>query len=136
MKLTYRGIDFDPTQAKPFSLGNQGSKYRGLDWRFRHLSKPPVLSTTLDMQYRGLAYKPVAKETPQPVTNSLPTAALARQLLVGHHRDLKFRQQSLLLRSAASVGPLEHIDEYWTRIQGKVQPTFRETLDRSHATMS
>ncbi len=151
MTLTYRGIHTNGSQA-PVSLGVVGSKYRGLDWRFRHLSKPAPMATTLNLKYRGVDLVPWAT-TAAPVSSpvqaemgvpslaieptvDLSVAAIARNLMTGHQRNLKIRQQTMLYRSAANVGPLDNLSEYWNRIQGKVHPTFRDTLDRSNATMS
>ena len=153
MTLTYRGVDYVPsfettTEASP---GKVGGKYRGLDWRFRHLTKAPIMQTNLDMVYRGIAVhpapQPVAPQTeqvPQPAFAAVglatdpvhPVSYLARTLLMGHQRTLKIRQQSMLFRVASEVGLTGDVGTYWNKIQGKVHPTFRDTLDRSHATMS
>jgi len=58
----------------------------------------------------------------------------ARELMAGHGRNIKKRQQALLTRSAASIGL--DADEYWGRIQGKVHPSFRAAYDRAGATLS
>lgn len=163
MTLTYRGVDYvQPVHiTAETSPGKVGGKYRGLDWRFRHLAKAPVLSTNLNMLYRGLPVagsqngsgsQVQAEVTTQPeaVPASVPVLAvqaiesaagsvesLARTLLMGHQRNLKIRQQSMLFRVAHEVGLSDaHVGQYWNKIQGKVHPTFRDTLDRSHATMS
>lgn len=59
---------------------------------------------------------------------------IARSRMHRHHHLVKNRQQSMLARTAEEIG-LESND-YWTTIQGKPQPTFRETYDRSGASMS
>jgi hypothetical protein len=152
MELTYRGVEFNHTPVTEVSPGKVGGKYRGLDWRFRHLSKPPVLQTNLDLLYRGLTYQthqstpaapaaapetvvaPIAVATPDPLSS---VEALARVMMLGHQRALKLRQQSMLERSAEEVGlDSTHVAGYWNKIQGKVHPSFRESYDRSHATMS
>jgi hypothetical protein len=58
----------------------------------------------------------------------------ARALMMRHHHTIKNRQQSMLSRSAEEVG----VDptDYWSNIQGKPNPSFRESYDRSHSTMS
>ncbi|NJK61980.1 MAG: DUF4278 domain-containing protein [Synechococcaceae cyanobacterium SM2_3_1] len=149
MELTYRGLEFNHISVTEVSPGKVGGKYRGLDWRFRHLSKPPVLQTNLDLMYRGLTYQthqstpaaapdtlvtPIAFTTPEPLSS---VEALARVMMLGHQRALKIRQQSMLERSAEEIGlDSTHVAGYWNKIQGKVHPSFRESYDRSHATMS
>ncbi|MBD2103509.1 DUF4278 domain-containing protein [Leptolyngbya sp. FACHB-261] len=165
MKLTYRGVshDYTPPAVEPMGEGTQG-KYRGLDWRFRNLRHPFVQQATLDLKYRGVAYRtgpvtPLAPEVVAPVApvarqvapQAEPTPALsmsvpamavrsaheeARLLMMGHHRSIKNREQSLLSRSAAEVGLAADVTQFWNHIQGKVHPSFRATYDRSHAAMS
>ncbi|TVQ23816.1 MAG: hypothetical protein EA367_02090 [Leptolyngbya sp. DLM2.Bin15] len=60
----------------------------------------------------------------------------ARALMHRHHHLVKQRQQSLLSRSAAEVGLPSEAASYWGHIQGKAQPTFRDSYDRSHASLS
>ena len=64
----------------------------------------------------------------------MSTEEQARALMMRHHHLVKNRQQSLLSRTAAEVG-LEDAD-YWGHIQGKPQPSFQASYDRSNATMS
>ena len=58
----------------------------------------------------------------------------ARALMMRHHNLIKNRQQSMLNRTATEVGV--EADEYWSSIQGKPYPSFRNTYDRSHASIS
>lgn len=162
MTLNYRGVDYAPSldTTIPVSPGKVGGKYRGMDWRFRHLTKPLVMHTNLDMVYRGVTVQapvvapqaepeaaPQAEAETQPAmalpvmmgvhTDPVhPVADLARALLMGHQRTIKIRQQSMLWRAADEVGLVGDISAYWNKIQGKVHPSFRDSLDRSHATMS
>jgi hypothetical protein len=59
----------------------------------------------------------------------------ARALMMRHHHAIKHRQQSMLERTAQEIG-VEIDNDYWTNIQGKAQPTFRKTYDRSNASLS
>jgi hypothetical protein len=64
----------------------------------------------------------------------MSTQEQARALMMRHHHMIKNREQSMLSRAAAEVG-IEQTD-YWNHIQGKPHPSFRETYDRSGASMS
>lgn len=158
MKLTYRGVqyDYNPPVVETRTTSEVG-KYRGVDIRFRTVKKNPVQQPTLDLVYRGVAYRTgeVSPEVAAPVEVPTPTevstpatvadvpAALvnieqkARTLLTNHHRNVKRRQQTMLTRLASDVG-LDAADAtaYWNHIQGKVHPSFWATYDRSHAASS
>jgi hypothetical protein len=54
--------------------------------------------------------------------------------MMQNHHNIKNRQQAMLNRSAEEVG-LDPAD-YWTTIQGKPQPSFRNSYKRSSAAMS
>ncbi|MEN9224922.1 MAG: DUF4278 domain-containing protein [Thermostichus sp. HHBFW_bins_43] len=147
MELSYRGVDYNYSPATAVvSPGKVGGRYRGLDWRFRHLTKPPVLPTNLDMLYRGVAYHREAPEaTAQPVQEPAPVAAsththaldgLSRSLMMGHQRAIRIRQQAMLVRGVEQIGLHANVRNFWNRIQGKVHPTFRLNYDRSHVSMS
>ena len=64
----------------------------------------------------------------------MSTENQARSLMMRHHHMVKNRQQSMLNRTATEVG-MEDI-HYWGHIQGKPQPSFQASYDRSNATMS
>lgn len=67
----------------------------------------------------------------------MSTQDQARALMMRHHHLVKNRQQTMLNRAASEVG-LDGTD-YWNHIQdiqGKLNPSFRSTYDRSSATMS
>ncbi|MGK7934022.1 MAG: hypothetical protein AB4041_21685 [Microcystaceae cyanobacterium] len=59
----------------------------------------------------------------------------ARTLMHRHHHQIKHRQQSLLSRAAAEIG-VDVDQDYWTNIQGKPQSSFRDSYDRSNASLS
>lgn len=140
MELMYRGQPFNYTPVSlEVSPGKVGGKYRGMDWRFRHLTKLPVLQANLDMFYRGHSTS-VASTAPaqelQPSSEMPSVESLSRSLMMNHQRIIKNRQQSLLQRSAAEVGLDTNVTGYWNRIQGKIHPTFRMNYDRVPVTMS
>jgi hypothetical protein len=149
MKLSYRGVGytFSPPTVT-VSPGKVGGRYRGLDWRFRHLTRPLVLSTNLDFLYRGVAYRPkaaeaAAQEIPAVASEAATTPGrshvldeLARRLMAGHQRAIRIRQQAMLVRGTERVGLHTNVRNFWNRIQGKVHPTFRLTYDRTRVSMS
>jgi hypothetical protein len=65
----------------------------------------------------------------------MSTQQQARALMMRHHQFVKNRQQSMLSRAAAEIG-VEVENDFWTTIQGKPQSGFRETYDRSSASLS
>ena len=110
MKLTYRGINYDYNPAPiETTQGTISGKYRGLDWRFRNLKKPPLLQPRVNLTYRGVKYNQpethinVAPQT-QPATPILSTEDKARTLMLNHTRAIKQRQQTMLSRVAQEVG--------------------------------
>jgi hypothetical protein len=113
MKLSYRGVqyDYNPPVVETTEAG-VGGKYRGLDWRFRNMKKPPVLQPRVDLTYRGVRYQtgvtPVTNSTEQTNTPAVSTQAQARSLMLNQLRSLKNRQQTMLYRSAAEVGLVAH----------------------------
>jgi hypothetical protein len=146
MKLTYRGVEhnYNPPQinTKP---GQLAGRYRGLDWRFCDPTKAYVQQPTLDLIYRGVTYQNGTTTEAQPVAVPTPVVDrelnrsrdLSRDLIVGHQRAIKNRQQAMLTRLAAEVGlTAREAGSYWNRIQGKIHPSFRETYDRSSAALS
>ncbi|HEY9601865.1 MAG TPA: DUF4278 domain-containing protein [Allocoleopsis sp.] len=109
MKLSYRGVSYEYNPPKVEATpGSAGGKYRGLDWRFRNLKKPPVLQPTVNLKYRGVSYQ---TGTTPAVTNVEPSQVpalsmqdKARSLMLDRQRTLRNRQQAMLNRSAAEVG--------------------------------
>lgn len=161
MKLTYRGVsyEYNPPQVET-TLGEVGGKYRGLEWRFRNPKKLPILQPTLDLVYRGVPVHqdevapvaalavgaapanfveqatPVAVE-PSGKASKLSVEAQARSLMMGHHKMIKNREQSLLSRAASEVGlGAQKAARYWNQVQGKINPSFRTSYDRSHVSLS
>jgi hypothetical protein len=150
MKLTYRGIDYDYT-APSVEYGDAiaAGKYRGLDIRFRNPKKTPVYPSTLDLRYRGASENAEASATetvPAPQSAEVPALAtavansvenLARGLMLDQSRSIKRRQQDMLARLAVEVGvPAEEVERDWSKIQGKLHPSFRANYGRSSAAMS
>jgi len=58
--------------------------------------------------------------------------------MMRQQRTIKIRQQALLERAAEEVGLTlsTQVSNYWGRIQGKVNPSFRATYHRSHVALS
>lgn len=150
MKLTYRGTSYEYTPPEVSFESSEivgTGKYRGLDWRFRNPKKAMVMPATLELRYRGAAYRPgevaqapAAEPAAAPAAAPAPALATAvdrsRALMMKQQRQIKNRQQALLSRSANEVGLSESISNYWNRIQGKVHPTFRAMYGRSAASLS
>jgi len=65
----------------------------------------------------------------------MSTQEQARALMMRHHHIIKNRQQSMLGRAAVEVGLDVDSVDYWSHIQGKVEPSFRD-YDRSNASLS
>jgi hypothetical protein len=109
MKLTYRGVSYEYNPpAVETTPGEVGGKYRGLDWRFRNLKKPPVLQPRVNLTYRGVRYQTgeaTAPKTAESATTPvLSTQDRARSLMLNKLRSLKNRQEAMLYRSATEVG--------------------------------
>lgn len=148
MKLTYRGVQYDYNPpAVALNHTAEVGKYRGVDIRFRTVKSHPVQQPTLDLVYRGVAYRTGDTAEVTPVVNTTapvadaPAALVdlelkARTLLMGHNRNVKRRQQAMLTRLAGNVGLEADVAQYWNRIQGKVHPSFRATYDRSGSAAS
>ncbi|MBW4649861.1 MAG: hypothetical protein KME06_14400 [Kastovskya adunca ATA6-11-RM4] len=64
------------------------------------------------------------------------TQEQARALMMRHHHLVKNRQQSMLGRSAVEAGMEVDGTEYWNDIQGKLNPSFQASYDRSGASLS
>lgn len=57
MRLTYRGIDYEPeTMPLASTEGEIAGKYRGQSWRYHYPRHVPELQPKLWLQYRGVAY--------------------------------------------------------------------------------
>jgi hypothetical protein len=113
MKLSYRGVQYDYNPPVVESTEDVvGGKYRGLDWRFRNMKKPPVLQPRVNLTYRGVRYQngvtPVTNNAQPTEAPALSTQDKARSLMLNQLRSLKNRQQTMLYRSAAEVGLVAH----------------------------
>ncbi len=108
MKLSYRGITYDYTPPQVQATeGEVSGKYRGLDWRFRNLKKPPVLQPTVNVKYRGVSYQTggvPATTGVEPTKTSVSIQNQARSLMLEQQRTSKNRQQAMLNRAAAELG--------------------------------
>lgn len=160
MKLSYRGVQYEYTPpVVETKLTSEVGKFRGLDIRFRTLTKAPVQQPTLDLIYRGAAYRTggeapalaaatvsqaelsqpgptqAAAESTVSSAHSVNTEDRARLMLMNHHRVVKRRQQSMLGRLAGEIG-MPAGSRRWNHIQGKVHPSFWATYDRGHAAVS
>ncbi|MBS0015193.1 MAG: hypothetical protein KFF72_02270 [Arthrospira sp. SH-MAG29] len=62
------------------------------------------------------------------------TQEQARALMMGHHKNIKNRQQSMLNRSAEEVGI--DVGDYYSTIQGKPSSNSLDNYDRSSSSMS
>jgi hypothetical protein len=110
MKLCYRGIsyDYNPPTVET-TQGQMGGQYRGNDWRFRNLKKPPVLQPTKNLVYRGVAYQrggsSVANAVQPQADPAVPSVQQqGRCLFYNRARAARTRQQSMLNRTAAELG--------------------------------
>ena len=106
MKLTYRGTEYEYNPpAADTSTGKVAGKYRGQDWRFCNLKKPPVLQPTHNLTYRGVKYGNRAVAAVSPKADApLTIAERARILMLKHERSEIKREQSMLNRLADEVG--------------------------------
>ncbi|MEM1309983.1 MAG: DUF4278 domain-containing protein [Cyanobacteria bacterium P01_C01_bin.70] len=139
MKLIYRGVEYNYTPpAVEMNPTADVGKYRGVDIRFRTVKHSAVQQPTLDLVYRGVAYRTsdsaAVKSTGQATASNLELKA--RTLLIGHNRNVKRRQQAMLTRLASDVGLAADVTQYWNRIQGKVHPSFWATYDRGSSAVS
>ncbi|TVQ44477.1 MAG: hypothetical protein EA365_10175 [Gloeocapsa sp. DLM2.Bin57] len=66
----------------------------------------------------------------------MSTENQARVLMMRHHHNIKNRQQSMLNRAASEIGLDLEGNDYWSNIQGKPNSSFRQSYDRSHASLS
>jgi len=106
MRLTYRGVsyEYNPTVVETTTT-TVGGKYRGLDWRFRNLKKPPVIQPINNLTYRGVTYNKQGTTVPTTVEKpQVSTQEKARYLMIYHNKNLKNRQQVMLSRAASEIG--------------------------------
>jgi hypothetical protein len=105
MQLTYRGktYDYNPPVVAT-NMDEQGGKYRGQDWRFRNLKKPPVLQPTRNLVYRGVAYTTGSGQAETKPQSATSVAQQSRRLFLGHERTDLNRLQAMHNRAAAEIG--------------------------------
>lgn len=136
MKLHYRGTTYDYTPPTVATIDTPTlGRYRGHDYHLVNAVDVPP-SSPQHLTYRGVGYDHggvEAASAPQAV-NSLDDRA--RTLVMNHHKMIKNREQSLLGRMATQIGMPAEAAHYWNHIQGKINPNFRTTYDRSHAALS
>jgi hypothetical protein len=115
MQLTYRGLTYNyrpPQVEKPQELGLTGS-YRGLDYRFRRTGTQNVMQPNVNLTYRGVAFNPANPVIKAALGTIAPGETLpqvsfqerVRARFYQKNQAIKKRQQSLLLRLAAEIGP-------------------------------
>jgi hypothetical protein len=138
MKLTYRGVSYQYTPPVATNETEVAGKYRGLDWRFRNLEKPPVLQPRANLTYRGVTYNPTmtAGQPTKETVAATSTQDKARLLMLKQSKNMIKRQKTLLNRLAAEIGLDITSSDYENRIQGKIHPTFRQNYGRQGAAMS
>lgn len=122
--------------------------YRGNTYTAADLEKvsAPQAETPVQLIYRGHTYTKPAQTANQPVAavaepsaapGALSISDRARALMMGHHRAVKRRQQSMLTRLDARVGlPATQASQFWNHIRGEAHPSFGDSYDRSHAALS
>ncbi len=144
--LTYRGVQYNYV---PPAINTQATdvvaKYRGSTYRVAAVTNPPEESLKI-MTYRGVKYQKGKQPAGVPAARladnvaSVPLTAsvneMARSLAMAHHVMIKSREQTLLARMAEAIGMPVTAAHYWNQIQGKINPVFGATYDRSHAALS
>ncbi|HIK31314.1 MAG TPA: DUF4278 domain-containing protein [Oscillatoriales cyanobacterium M59_W2019_021] len=108
MKLCYRGVcyDYTPPEVAATEQAEPIAQYNGVDVRFRNPKKALVLQPTLDLKYRGVAYRntDAAVEGASTPTVTPSVEEKARRLTMNSTRKVLHRQQSMFNRLAAEVG--------------------------------
>lgn len=100
MQLTYRGIPYNTatTQVAEEAPRQTAGKYRGLDWRFCNVQHEMVQQPTVEMKYRGVAYRTDEARKAQPVSEQ------SRRLMMNRTRKQERRHLAMLNRSFAELG--------------------------------
>ncbi|MDR7993565.1 DUF4278 domain-containing protein [Thermosynechococcus sp. TG252] len=144
--LTYRGVQYNYV---PPAINTQATdvvaKYRGSTYRVAAATNPPEDSLKI-MTYRGVKYQKGKQPAGVPAARladnvaSVPMTAtvneMARSLAMAHHVMIKSREQTLLARMAEAIGMPVTAAHYWNQIQGKINPVFGATYDRSPVALS
>lgn len=94
MKLGYRGVayEYEPPTID-MTEGEIGGKYRGQPWRCSYPRHIPVPQPTLDLKYRGVAYRTNTQQPAIPATSSRTSPELAETHLANIRRRLEHRLQ-------------------------------------------
>lgn len=149
--LTYRGVQYNYTPpAVKTQATDVVAKYRGYNYTCVAAVNPPAQAIK-SLTFRGFAYQTGTAAIPAAVvmansaaainsdmnSNNNDLNAMARSLTMSHHRVIKNREQALLVRTAELVGlPVGVASHYWNQVQGKINPNFRASYDRSHVALS
>ena len=105
MKLIYRGINYEYNPPVVETVeGKVGGRFRGLDWRFHNLKKPPVLQPPVNLTYRGVNYANRPTVTSEELPTGQKVREKARWLMLNQEKAAKNRNDSMLRRSAREVG--------------------------------
>lgn len=135
MQLTYRGVTYN-YNPQLLNLNNSHPTTTELKFRGNEYQTNLPVVTEAPAEIPAVVAVPVAQPAVQPVA-TVSIEERARELMMSHHKMVKRRQQAMLTRLATSVGlDAETTNQYWGHIQGKVQPGFWESYDRSHASIS
>ncbi|WOB43745.1 DUF4278 domain-containing protein [Thermoleptolyngbya oregonensis NK1-22] len=135
MKLTYRGVtyNYDP---QPLNLNNSHPTTTELKFRGNEYQTNQPVATGAGATDAVATVPATAAPVAQPAA-PVTIEERARELMMNHHKLVKRRQQAMLTRLAANVGlDAGTTSQYWGHIQGKVQPGFWDSYDRSHASIS
>ena len=100
MKLIYRGLSYEllPLVVETVE-GKVGGQFRGLDWRFHNLKKPPVLQPPVNLTYRGVNYANRTTATSESVPTGQNVREKARWLMLNQEKAAKNRNDSIPLLS-------------------------------------
>jgi hypothetical protein len=145
MKLNYRGVtyDYNPPEIAVRSTGMRGN-YRGVKHPFQQATTATSQALDANLIYRGVAYT-IGNPTAAPIAEPAYAQAgaqhpdvddLARALMMVEHNSIKNREQSLLLRTGLDVGLGVAASQYWSHIQGKINPGAHDAYHRSHVALS
>lgn len=109
MKLCYRGVcyDYNPPEVATSEQIEPIVQYNGVDVRFRNPKKAVVLQPTLDLKYRGVAYRNNDADTSVAAPGAIVASSMeekSRRLSLDGVRKAVRRQQSMFNRLATEVG--------------------------------
>ncbi|NJO40817.1 MAG: DUF4278 domain-containing protein [Cyanobacteria bacterium CRU_2_1] len=127
LKLIYRGHTYNPADVakveNPQVNAPKTLIYRGHTYTINPATPPVNTAKTVEVAE-------VKASTPS-------VQEQARHLMMDHHRAIKRRQQSMLVRLDTKVGlPADEATRYWNHIKGETHPSFVDSYDRSHVAFS